>query len=213
MSQKTDGHVQYNGGWKFYLTLQPGLACEFTDHRTCKERSHEHDAKLAEAGSEALAASYAEQAARVDAAAAEAATAAQNARIAKAGQRKHEATRQNGLAKAAALAKAEAKCSDALAAAKLAYDSECQRAVSVLGSETEKITKDSVALQVTINVTDYLAEVLAEEAAAQLAENEAKAKAQAEADAAATLPPATEPNKEAEPAAPVVTEGDNAAQP
>lgn len=167
---KTDGHVQYNGGWKFYLTFQPTLTCEFADHRTCKERSHEHDAKLAEAGSEAQVAAHAEQTARVDAAAAEALKAAQVARVNEAGQRKHEATRQNGLAKVSALAIAEQRCSITLAAALTEYNDKVEEARTSLERETGSIVIGHIAAQNGINATDYLAEVIAEEAEKALAQ-------------------------------------------
>lgn len=43
----TEGHVQFNGKhYQFYLSKQPGMACQTPDCSTCKEASAKHDAGL-----------------------------------------------------------------------------------------------------------------------------------------------------------------------
>ncbi len=181
---KTEGHVQYNGGWKFYLTHQPSLVCEFADHRTCVLRSAEYDAKLSDADKAALAVTKAEQAANVDAAAADALKAAQTARINEAGRRKHEATRENGLIKANALAVAEKKCASKLADMTALYEAACTAARQTLDDETEEAINANITKQNEINATDFLALVLADEGAALEAKADAEQAAKdAEIDA------------------------------
>lgn len=88
-----EAHIQYNGGWKTYLTYNPNLRCEFDDHRTCLEASK----KLQDNADAVVQAAIAEQQRvnqeAVDKAAKEAETNAAQAEIDKAGQAKHEATR------------------------------------------------------------------------------------------------------------------------
>jgi hypothetical protein len=233
--QKTDGHVQYVGGWRFFLSLQPGLTCEFTDHHTCKEKSAEHDARI-EALDDAAKAEYrAEQMKNVDAAAAQAVTDAQTARIAKAGQRKHEATRQNGLMKNAALARVERQCADRISSAQIAYEHANREARQALLSESDAITAASIELQNEINATDYLAQVVQEESDALTAQREQDAhdlevlnaekdKADKDALAAKTLetanaaladltPAPESTNEDPTPAPTDATEGEPTAQP
>lgn len=40
MSKKIDAHIQFNGStWQGFRTFQPGMPCEYPDHRTCRDLS------------------------------------------------------------------------------------------------------------------------------------------------------------------------------
>lgn len=154
-----DAHVQYNGGWKTYLTLQPGLACEFEDHRTCKEASERlqavEDAKDQEVKD-------AEAAAAKEAVAAAAVTAeadAKQAEINEAGRKKHEAARIVNKNAADKLEAAQATASRDIGNVKAKAAADVEEIEKATAAEIAKIIEDQKAAIEKINAVDWLSEV------------------------------------------------------
>ncbi len=184
MSDELVGHIQWNGKrWQPSLTFNPNAKCEFDDHRSCADWSKNYTANLDAQGKADLDAAKAAQQAQVEQAASDAADQADQDDLNEAGQRKHEATRQNGLTKGAAITKAQDAAAEAIKDSQEAADNAKKKALADLDEATVEAVNDHVKNQNAINAFDWLGQVKGERAAALKAKADAKA-AQDAADAA-----------------------------
>lgn len=161
-----DAHVQYNGGWKGYGSLQPGLQCEFEDHRTCKELSARLQAEQDAQTEEAKKILEDKLKAQVDERAIFAAEQEKQAELNKSGQKKHEAVRTINKDAADHLAKLEEAAANELGRISAKAVADTEEVTKRLAIEIEKINATRAAKLAAVEAVDWLSEVRKEAAGA-----------------------------------------------
>ena len=152
-----EAHVQYTGGgWQVFKTLQPGLKCEFSDHRSCKAVSvrlqEEEDAKT-----EAVKAAEAvERKKDIDAAAVKAKDDHAKAETDAAGQKKFEAVRVVNLEAAKQIEVIGDKLADLLGMIQSKAIADCQEAEKKADAELEAVNAERKAKLDGIEAQDWL---------------------------------------------------------